>query len=94
MRLFYLVLAGFVCWIGLTSNLFPFLHREHSREVDPGGQTLLSQRSHHPGGQQERSAKRRTHAPRAGQDEAGTFSSNLGQMTILTDSPLFFVESY
>lgn len=29
------------------------LAREHPREVDAGGKALLSERAHHPGGQQE-----------------------------------------
>lgn len=39
--------------------------------MDSGGQAFLPQRSHNPGGQQEGPAPRRTHPPRARQDEAG-----------------------
>lgn len=52
--------------------LILYLHRKHSREVDPWGKTLLSQRSHHLSRKQERSAQRWAHTPRAGQNEAGT----------------------
>lgn len=48
-----------------------FFDRKHSWEVDSGGETLLSQRSHHPRWKQERPAQRRAHTPRAGKDETG-----------------------
>ena len=55
-----------------------FLHRqsrqsrEHPREVDAGGEALLSQRADHPRGQQEGSEERREHEARAYEDETGT----------------------
>lgn len=48
------------------------LHRKHSGEVDPRGQALLSQRSHHLSRKQERPAQRWAHTSGAGQNEAGT----------------------
>ena len=53
-----------------------FLHRqsrqsrEHPREVDPRGASLLSQRADNPGGKQEGSATRRQHDPGVEEDEA------------------------
>jgi hypothetical protein len=46
------------------------LPREHTREVEPGGEALLPQRAHCTGGQQARPAQRRGH--QEGADEAAT----------------------
>lgn len=52
----------------LTAGL---LDRKHPWEVDTRGETLLSQRSHHPGGEQEGPEERWAHTQGTGQDEAG-----------------------
>ena len=67
----------FVCRCGpldspVTTSPISRPHREHPREVDPWGEALLPQRSHHPRGKQEGPAQRRPHPPGACQDETGT----------------------
>lgn len=56
--------------------------REHPGEVDPGGEALLPQRAHHPGGEQEGPAERRAHAAGAGEDEAGGERAGAGHVAV------------
>ena len=66
-------------------DLDVFLHRfsgqlgEYSGEVDAGSPSLLPQRPHHPGGQQERFEERREHQAGTTEDEPGAVEGRRGQ---------------
>lgn len=82
-----------------SAGRFPFMSlfhpcREHSREVDARSQTLLSQRAHHPRGQQEGPEKWRAHTQGAGQDETGASARALSLTFSFQNSGTLFLGSF
>lgn len=80
----YIYSLGFIIsvYFFYTKKSSLIIHREHSREVDSWGQTLLSKCSHHSGGQQEGSAQWRAHTAWASKDETGMPEQYLTRTTM------------